>query len=500
MRNRFPLALAILLLLLQVCLACNKSKPDYGGIALREKGWLRGDLHLHTTWSDADDAPATLIRITEYLGHPEFIAAHPEYEGNHLDFIAITDHRTIDGHSDPGWTSNKLILIPGEEFGTAGHANTFGNLQFVDHDPGRDGVSLDDYRAAITAAHAQGALFSVNHPFIPDIPWPWDTRAHDAIEIWNSGWALIAPDYTREKLDAWENARGPASPLFKRAIKDKGRGAGMQGLTWYEAHLARGLHVALVGGSDRHTLFMPGFPTTWVRAETRDLQGLLKGIRSRHTFVSRTPVGAQLLVRVVHDGKTWRMGDEIPVPASGVKVKVTVQVGRSAGGLLRLIAGEAVSTDEALDAAPLGQVALEKQVVGGDFTATIELEVKPGSWFYPLVFDKLVRSDLQADQAALVRGIADGALSTGEENYFAIAALLVDLIDTGVVLNTSRCERASWDSRRLQCIPADDNGMGTFFVPDYVDRALNVVMENNARTEWAMGAVGSAVRFVAQTP
>ncbi len=64
----------------------------------------------------------------------------------------------------------------------------------------------------------------------------------------------------------------------------------MQTLIWYEALLSRGLHPALVGGSDRHTLFLMGFPTSYIQVETEDVEGVLAGIQARHTFVARTPM------------------------------------------------------------------------------------------------------------------------------------------------------------------------------------------------------------------
>jgi hypothetical protein len=38
--------------------------------------------------------------------------------------------------------------------------------------------------------------------------------------------------------------------------------------------------------------------------------------------------------------------------------------------------------------------------------------------------------------------------------------------------------------------------MTTYFLPDYIDRAFNAMIEDGELTEWCMGAVGSAVRFV----
>ena len=468
--------------------------PDLG-VALRDEGWLRGDLHQHSEHSDGDDSVATTLDICEYLTDELFLRVHPEYEGNAFDFMSITDHRTVSHLSDPGWVSDQLILVPGEEFGGPGHANRWGISEHVAHDPNGDGVTLDELVAAANASHDDDGLFSPNHPFIPGIPWPWDVRIHDSIEVWNSGWSLMSPDYTEEQLEAWEASHGPASPIFRRAIQDQGIGGSMQALRWYEAQLALGLHVALVGGSDRHTLLMPGFPTTWVHAETTDLEGVLQGLRDRHTFVSRGPTAAQVLMTVELDGETWQMGDAIPVAEEGGSVTVSVQVGRADGGYVQLIAGEAVESDMDLEESPLGEVVAEATVEGADFTLETTLDVMPGSWFYPMVFETLVLPDASEERAARVRDLALGALSTGEEDYAGLAAMLVDLVNIGVALGVDECDPLDWQIDMLQCVPADDNNMSTFFFPDYIDRAFNAVMEEGELTEWTMGAVGSAVRF-----
>ena len=472
-------------------------EPD-PGIALREEGWLRGDLHQHTTWSDGDDPTATVIAIAEFFESPMFLAAHPEYEGNGLDFMAITDHRTADILEDPDFVSDRLILIPGEEFGSTGHANTLGISAFVDHDPDGDGVTLDDIQGGVDATHDQGAVFSVNHPFYPNIPFPWDIRNHDAMEVWNSGWALMSPEMTDDDLDLWEADHGTVSPLYRRAVQRHGGGSSVQALAWYEAQLSRGVHVALVGGSDRHTVLLMGFPTTWVNAETPDVDGVIQGIRDRHTFVARTPVSSQVLVEVERDSSTWQMGDEAPVPEAGAEVSITVRVGRNDGGLVRLISGEAVATDDDLAEAPLGSVILEEPVVGDDFTTQTTLEAVPGTWVYPMVLDRLIQPDLTTEQADRMRELAEAALAMGAEDYAGLANSMVDLVDVGVLLGIDDCDPEDWEPDMGQCIPADDNNMGSAFAPDMIDRAFNALAEDGQLTEWSVGAVGSAVLFVAE--
>ncbi|HUU02652.1 MAG TPA: CehA/McbA family metallohydrolase [Myxococcota bacterium] len=472
---------------------------DLQQVVVWQEDWLRGDLHMHTTWSDGWDDTATLIRLAESLDSKVLLAEHPEYEGNGLDFIAITDHRTVDVLSDPAWTSERLILIGGEEWGSSGHAGALGITEFVDHDPDEDGVTLEDVSGGAQATHAQGGLFSINHPFLSNNPFPWDLRINDAIEVWNSGWALMSPSYTTELLDEWEAAHGLANPLFRRAVQEQRRGASFQALTYYEAMLARGVHVALVGGSDRHTLLLPGFPTTWVRAATPNVAGVIQGIRDRHTFVSRTPVATQILLLVqTPDGGLYEMGDEIPVPAGGVEVKVSLHVGRGDRGLLRLVGGEAATSDAALTQAPLGSIVLEEDVIGNNFKVELTLDVQPGGWLYPMVFDELVQPELTAEQAEQVRELAVNAVATADEDFTGLATMALDVIDLDIFFDASLCEPKDWEPNQMQCMPQDLDGSGSFFVPDWIDRPLNVVVEDDLITDWCMGAVGSAVRFVAE--
>lgn len=474
-------------------------------IATRADGWLRGDLHQHTEWSDGDDPVATVIRIGEYLASEAFLAAHPEYGESGLDFIAVTDHNSVEAVSDPGWESSSLILVPGEELSMVGHVNLFGVDALVPPDPGGGEVTLEDVQAGFDAAHGQGALVSINHPFIQNYAFPWDVRDADAMEVWNTPWGLMSQPFSADDLAAWEAAHGPASPLFRRAIDEQGTGKGGQALVLYEAQLARGLHVALVGGSDRHALLMPGFPTTWVRAETPDLDGVLAGLRARHTFVSRGPAAAQVLVAVEVGDASYEAGDVAPVPSAGVSARVVVTVANALGGLVRVVSGGAIATDDELAGAALGSVVLEEAIDANPFTAEVTIDAAPGTWLYPVVLEPLVRPGLDADQEALVRDLAAGVLDTGvlptgEMDVMSFANLVIrlGLIDVGVALGTAPCEPEEWSLAVAQCVPADDDGLASFFIPDYLDRALNVAPVDDAVSDWSMGAVGSAVRFVSE--
>ncbi len=491
------LSLAILLGPATACLSPPEEPP--AGIATREEGWLRGDLHLHTTHSDGEDPVAIVIALAEYLEDPVFLKAHPEYRGSGLDFIAITDHRTVAVGQDPDFRSDRLVLLLGEEFGGPGHAGRIGVTEHVPHDPYGTGATLEIYQAAVDAAHAEGGIFSLNHPFHQSNPFHWDIRNHDAIEVWNAGWALVSAPFTEENLQEWEEARGPAAPMFRRAVKDHSGGASMQSLIFYEAQLARGIHVAIVGGSDRHQALPVGFPTTWVLAPSQDEYGVLEGIRSRHTFVSRTPASTQILMHVESAERSYIQGDSITIPEAGAHVSILLRAARGEGGLLQLVCGTHVPTDDELWDAPLGEVVFEELITSWEFEAVVMKDVSPGDWCYARVFDQLIAPGLTDEQADMVQELAEGAAATGQQSYgflLNVALKLVEPLD--LLFEAYLCDPKDWNLEIFQCMPPDDNGMATFFVPDHFDRALNVITENGVPTEWSMGALASAVMFVAE--
>lgn len=502
-RSPSPRLLATALLCcLWVGLGCGSSpEVDPEGVARREDRWLRGDLHLHTQWSDGWDDASTVVELAEFVGGDIHSAHDASFRENYLDFIAATDHRTVDVKDDPEFKSQALTLILGEEFGTNGHANCLGIQEFVDHDPDGDGVTLEDVQAGVEHAHAQGGVFSINHPFLPSIPFPWDLRDHDAVEIWNSGWSLMSPTFTQADLEEWEDAHGEAGALFKKAVETQGEGASMQALKFYEAMLSRGIHVAVVGGSDRHIGLMPGFPTTWVRASSADVQGIIDGIKSRHTFVSRTPASSQVLLEVTVEESNWTMGDEIPVSEGGQEVTIRVTAGRAKGGRLLLIRGEFVPDDESLVDTPLGEVVMEEPIPSQDFTKEIRLTVGHGTWIYPMIHDRLLTSNLTDDQRETVTALAQEAMSTTDEDFGGLADMILSLVpDDEVIWEPALCDPATWTPHRLQCVPVITESITNYMFPDMLDRALNVLVKDDEITEWSMGAVGSAVVFKETSP
>lgn len=468
--------------------------PMLSPLDLRADGWLRGDLHAHSNYShDGDDAVDTLLRLAEFTADPRFLAFHPELVDDALDFLGLADHRTVAGVRDPGWTSSRIIAIGGEEFGGAeglGHAVISGIDEYVDHDPGADGTIRADIEAAIDATHAQGGVFIAAHPTLSYMPWGWDVDALDGLEVWNSGWALGNPEIGAAELSALVARGGEVSDYLARAVELQGRGGGMQALAMYEAYLARGVHLALVGGSDHHAALPLGAPVTYVRADTADAAGVIEGIRARRTFVARHAGAAQLEFDVHVGDAVYSFGDAIPIPRDGASVVLSLRVARAVGGRAFLIGGVA---REALAGAPLGGPLVDAWVDDYDTLIARSFWAEPGDWVYPMVWESLYAPGLDDAGRGAVDGLALLARDSGIATY-----QIVNALETRGVLNAPQlCDVDAWRADELQCMPVDASGLATFYVPDHLDRALNVIVEDGAPSPWVMGALGSAVRFVA---
>jgi predicted metal-dependent phosphoesterase TrpH len=107
--------------------------------------WSRADIHVHTRYSDGHSSVAQVLEYADHIG---------------LRVIAITDHDTIDGALEARRMARgfDVEVIVGEEVSTAdGHLLVL----FLERalPPGQPAPET------IAAAHEQGALCIVAHPF-----------------------------------------------------------------------------------------------------------------------------------------------------------------------------------------------------------------------------------------------------------------------------------------------------------------------------------------------
>ena len=250
-----------------------------------EPGWYRGDLHMHTVYSDGDS-------------YPHEVAAFAYQTG--LDFYGITDHNRAQSPrklvpTGDGWP----VLVGGVEVTTyAGHFNVWGTDDWYDF---RD-TSTEGLQRAIDAATEAGGLVSLNHPKPFGPPWerPEVTGFH-AIEAWNGWWGRLNNMSTM----VWADALNDDTPE-----------------RW---------HVG-IGGSDTHKHREPGmaanplsqatmgYPTLWIQTdEELTERSILDAIRAGRCFTSESPAGPQLYVR--------REGEEIVAHVVGARGDALLAIG-----------------------------------------------------------------------------------------------------------------------------------------------------------------------------
>ncbi len=220
-----------------------------------EPGWVRGDIHCHSLYSDGDSWPEEVAIAAARAG---------------LDFLAITDHNSaMRPHLRP--SPGFPLLIPGIEVTTyGGHWNVWGVDGWFDfREPDPAAVAREMERAI-----ALGGLISINHPKPFGPPWTYGEPAvPHAVEVWNGYW---------ERLNSIA-------------------------LNYWEGLLRRGERIVAVGGSDahvvksRHDSPLPparlGMPTTWVHtAGALTVDAVLEGLRQGRSFMSESPHGPQLYV------------------------------------------------------------------------------------------------------------------------------------------------------------------------------------------------------------
>lgn len=215
-------------------------------------GWLRGDLHCHTLYSDGDSEPSAMLDAAAAAS---------------LDFLGVTDHNNVAHHSAylPGGDGLPLV-VPGVEVTTyGGHWNAHGTSRWHEfREPEPAAVAR-----AMRAAMDEGAFVTVNHPKPLGPAWSYGDLPCHGIEVWNGLW--------------------PRSNAVS--------------LAWWDHRLGSGERIVAVGGSDTHYLRRadrdprhaqaPGMPTTWVRA-ARDTGSVLRALRDGKAFVSVSPRGPQL--------------------------------------------------------------------------------------------------------------------------------------------------------------------------------------------------------------
>ncbi|MGI5127094.1 CehA/McbA family metallohydrolase [Pseudonocardia sp. CA-107938] len=206
----------------------------------------RGDLHVHTARSNgADLTPADVVREARAAG---------------LDFIATTEHDTVDGHADWAPFADTLLVIPGQEVVTrTGHWLSVGSGLLVDSRYGiRDGRIADE----LARVRADGGICVAAHPHAPypsgQLAYPFEL--FDAVEVWNGPWTSDVP---------WQADNHAAVAEWSRS-------------------LAAGRWRPAVGNSDAHLAGQLGTPVTVVRAAACTAADIVAAVRAGRCWIAAT--------------------------------------------------------------------------------------------------------------------------------------------------------------------------------------------------------------------
>ena len=249
-----------------------------------QPGWYAGDFHLHSDAShDGENSPTELADLARKEG---------------LDFLALTDHNTIDGFTEIAENSD-FPFIPGIEVTLSkGHFNVFGmgvwRPWMAEINISQRAILLPEKYQSVSelmgVISQEGYINSINHPLLH--PWEWLYKKTDlnyvhCVELWND---LYWPD------------NAIANPKM---------------VELWTSWLNNGVRVLAIGGSDYHYPPKPdlglfgerlGQPTTYVYAEELSVTGILDGVRRGKAYVSRGP---KVDFQATTGSGTFAIGDDM---------------------------------------------------------------------------------------------------------------------------------------------------------------------------------------------
>ena len=212
--------------------------------------WYRGDLHLHTAWTD---------------GRVSIARALAEARRKGLDYVALTDHSIATTRVGAA-SAQGLLVVPSTEvsWDDGGHFNVHGLRSVPDYVSFLRGAATKDgaLDALLRAYASDGALLTVNHPF----PYGWtldhdyDISSIDTIEVLNAP-HLLDPEVDNE-----------------RAVR------------FFDYLWDAGCRLMAVGGSDAHKenyfgSYPVGGPTTCGGCAGLSVRNLLESLRRGHSFI-----------------------------------------------------------------------------------------------------------------------------------------------------------------------------------------------------------------------
>jgi len=244
----------------------------------KQRKWLKGDTHLHTTNSDGNLTTAELIKECRRKG---------------LDWAIITDHN-FSTVLNPYYVGGLLVIQGQEVTAKPGHVNMWGaKLPFS---APYTLESFDDYINIINEGKAAGATISVNHPFCKKCGWhlPLEGFPMDCVELWN------APMH----IDNMTNIK------------------------WWHNELLKGRRIGAVGGSDYHKDYynvtsLVAMPTTICYAKSNTQEDILEALRNGNSVITQGPDKTMLYLTCGNAviGETVQWSEGIKVDIKAVKLK-----------------------------------------------------------------------------------------------------------------------------------------------------------------------------------
>ncbi|HEX4687381.1 MAG TPA: CehA/McbA family metallohydrolase [Nocardioides sp.] len=299
-------------------------------------GWYRGDLHLHSVFSDGGWRPEELVE---------------QGRTNGLDFIGTSEHNTnaatrVFGRSVP----DDYLVVSGEEVTTRnGHwlatgtkPGTWVDWRYVaaDHKLGRF-TDLTRNRGGVAIAA---------HPYVPVAGTRWDfgpSYDHmDAVEVWNGPWSF----FNQLTLNNWQSL------------------------------LASGRYVPGVGNSDsHHSGQVVGLPQTVYRMSSLSSAAVVDAAKGGHCWIAESSdvqldfVGTS----TGPSGASGGVGDTVPVE-DGAQLGVELHVSGVPGTLAQLI-GKSGTVLAAASAENDGTLVLTATVDRAEAFARVEVRRVSGT-------------------------------------------------------------------------------------------------------------------------
>ena len=190
--------------------ACGESSPvDVGsGPVVAEPGtpttpdtpvvvsngdWFIGDAHVHDDHS-ADGSFFRQVIDQGSVGNVSVADQIGQGERMGLQWMPLTDHRTYDQHYDPLWTSDQMLLIPGEEANSSPHSTVHGAVDTIVQGASVEGQpEVQRLQWSVWDAHSQDASWTIAHPeqgsYDDDhVPTVFASVVGvDNVETWNRG-------------------------------------------------------------------------------------------------------------------------------------------------------------------------------------------------------------------------------------------------------------------------------------------------------------------------